>query len=1139
MFSKILAGVILLISAPFAAANWCDSEKIVPEVDGNCPGINRSLQAVPDTVEPDCVTFLYNSTSVSGTSYIAVYDGADVVIPGCPVVDSIEDRRLCTVRVRDEWIKNGFGAVASSSQAAITGERSQRVCGLPPSTAHTAALLDINDTMLDGLHGEPLSVTFTTSPSITPPGTVDAPEWFLDPQNGSDGYPGNSRSLPFKTMPAAMAAMSTGDDIAILPGSIFEDTAWRITKGGTSENRTYIGTNYLSGGQDYWYNEGPEAFSAVRSEVNGTYEFGACAGDGDGTDCQYALSGSNLAAVPVNQFRGCVEIQASTAPYVVLRGMEVRDCAGNAIQVLEAFTSPSKFIAEDIKIHSSMKRAVQVSNAVEGGNAIFRRIDMDEVSLQKPDNLGGVHSGCVSFDSNNSDIDSGILMENSTLDNCGGEGYSTLRIGRVHFRDSTAANVYNAILYPDASKNVLYERMRVVAKRYGGFEGTASPIAFGVECYGPNTQSATGNVFRDIIVTEVSSTQTAIRLFIEANNGCPEPFKSQGYDPRAEGFQVGGTVIGSTILGRPGYQITSCTGCTTNNNLAEFVVKNNIFEGSITGSVPTAAGVDWDYNSFDGTPADADMLGANDNYLGSGLANDTTWSSENFPTYAEVNLLLGSAAVDAGVYLNSQLLSAANYANFTNVTGGCLLSQSAWEAGSLADANCVTRPNPPNMGASEATEAPITGLSTAGRYFLKDGSPIFPVGITTWLTPTAISTTASKADVDTFLETVAADGFTIVQGPISIDRADGLVFPQAGPDDLTKLMQIDGAYPFTAFNSSSFTLNSTYWAHHDYWISKASTEGLFTVMTPVWGPMIDEIFSSYTNYKNFFTAIVQRYAANNKVIWNIAGEYQKLAWQTVARDDETLSTAELQLLQDVLQIAANEAHPDSIMGFHPDGYKSTSEHWDSDSRVDYHMLQAYDSINQAITDLATDLALPTIRPVWQSEVAYEESAEGTPWQVRMGAYHSFVGGAGAYTYGHNNMWPRNGDPLGELTSEGYLDIVNHFIPFVNTYHGTGVTPKHSLIVSGQGSSVDGTDTYISAAVLSGSTGIIVYTSKGNTFSLDTITDLGSGSLNAEWFNPRTGVTTSLGTITSGESVSFNPPGSPAVDNDYVLIVTKP
>ncbi len=679
------------------STEWCDADQIVSAPVGDCPGIISNLAATPSETS---VLLTYSSTSTGGTSYVYIVAGSGAVPPGCAANSTVDERRICTARVRDEFIVAGTGADAAGSQAATDGQQSISIGGLQSNTAYTAIVLDKNGPQLGGLHGEPMAVSFTTDPSpVDPgPGPSDPPEWYVG-TGGSDLASGLTRVNRLATLAQVLTLVGATDDVAIEPGSVFEDYRHTITIGGTELDRAIWGTNYESGGVDYWWDEGPLAETLVKASNNGTYEVGVggCAYDGNPSDCAYALSGSNPSAVPPTQFAGCWEVDAA---YVTLVGYSIEDCAGNSLMIDEAYGFQSHFVGRHVDITGALKRAVQVTRAVEGGNALFDHFTMTEISRQIPDGLGGIWSGCVSFDSNNNLVKSGILMQNSELTQCGGEGLSTLRIGYVTFRNNFVANSERVLAFADASSNVIFEYNMFVMSSYTG-STTNEGFVTAVECYGASgTQNAVGNIFRNNIVLNADSTSELVRASVEGNLGCPEPYRSAGYDPRAEGFYTEFKVYGNVFAGQPGSVVAKCTFC---GGSAEFY--NNVFEGTnLTTNVP--AGWDFDHNYWISQPAAFYARGANDVYGDvdglSGLSNDATWDMTNRPILSDVTPPAGSSVLNAGTPLSGLLLDINDYGNFAEFSEGCVVSESQWEQqNGYADFDCTPWSTPPNIGVWE------------------------------------------------------------------------------------------------------------------------------------------------------------------------------------------------------------------------------------------------------------------------------------------------------------------------------------------------------------------------------------------------------------------------------------------------------
>jgi hypothetical protein len=64
---------------------------------------------------------------------------------------------------------------------------------------------------------------------------------------------------------------------------------------------------------------------------------------------------------------------------------------------------------------------------------------------------------------------------------------------------------------------------------------------------------------------------------------------------------------------------------------------------------------------------------------------------------------------------------------------------------------------------------------------------------------------------------------------------------------------------------------------------------------------------------------------------------------------------------------------------------------------------------------------------------------------------------------------------------------------------------------------------------------LIYTPTGRSLDLQ-LGRLGSGRMNASWFDPRTGATTTIGVIDDHGQRTFDPPGDESPGNDWVLVL---
>jgi len=457
---------------------------------------------------------------------------------------------------------------------------------------------------------------------------------------------------------------------------------------------------------------------------------------------------------------------------------------------------------------------------------------------------------------------------------------------------------------------------------------------------------------------------------------------------------------------------------------------------------------------------------------------------------------------------------------------------------------------------------PSVSVSPNGRYLRWNGSPSIMVGCTGWRIKTITS-----AKVTQWLEAEAARGCQIAQAG-SPAQTDDAWPPYTTNDLFCNASETTGCDTGT----SNPRMRSSWFSgvgNLDHFVSETKRLGMIAAIPLAFGSSIDRLFcvdgaasaapscSATTWATNYATWIAQRYAAEKHIMWIVAGEYSKVAWEVnptthaVTQNTTALTANQLAVINaaaNALQTHSHAStlvtiHPDSGYNYDPPGKGSSRGHFSNESWLNFSMLQAGDNnVNRVNTD--RDYALTPVMPVLQGELNYESTdvndAEDSPWHVRMGAWTHVLSGGAGYTYGHTAVWDFNAGweeylPGGATPAVGADDIYTHFKTFWATYHDESNAPARNLITSGAGSSAVGTDTYLSVLKKGDSSVLIAYAPKGNTFSLNT--NALSGSIRARWFNPRTGAYTSIADpLTKSASTSFDPPNTAAVDNDYVLVL---
>lgn len=199
--------------------------------------------------------------------------------------------------------------------------------------------------------------------------------------------------------------------------------------------------------------------------------------------------------------------------------------------------------------------------------------------------------------------------------------------------------------------------------------------------------------------------------------------------------------------------------------------------------------------------------------------------------------------------------------------------------------------------------------------------------------------------------------------------------------------------------------------------------------------------------------------------------------------------------------------------------------------------------------IAADYEKSPTKPVIDLEAWYEghlddmlgggrNNCKATAWHCRRRAYFTIFAGSFGHTYGAEGLayqikgdsWKKGlylpgGEDMGHITR--LLSLPER--PFLK------LIPDQSLITRGQSRSYD---SHKQATRASDGSYAYVYSADGSDFSVDLTRLGGEGkAIEAKWFNPRMGNYQGTGgPYNRVTRHSFDPPGSPAADNDWILVL---
>ena len=411
------------------------------------------------------------------------------------------------------------------------------------------------------------------------------------------------------------------------------------------------------------------------------------------------------------------------------------------------------------------------------------------------------------------------------------------------------------------------------------------------------------------------------------------------------------------------------------------------------------------------------------------------------------------------------------------------------------------------------------------RRFLTDtdGRPFFYLGDTAW----ELFHRCTLDESEHYLRDRAAKGFSVIQA-VALAEIDGLHVPNR--QGHTPLINDDPMRP-----------NEAYFAHIDQVLGLASSLGLYIGMLPTWGDKWNkkwgvgpEIFTAENAY-SYGSFIGRRYAGQN-IIWIMGGD-------SPIESEQQCSI--LRAMADGIRTADGGQH---LMGFHTWGAHSSSDYVQDEPWLDLHMCQSGHARNsENWRFIADDYARTPTRPVMDAEPGYEDIPDGLhtlnggyldDYDVRKALYWALFAGAHGHTYGCNpvwQMWQRDRQPLIgarrpwqaalQLPGASQVQYARQLLlsrPFLTRI------PDQSMIRSDIGTG----SYHVQATRDSEGSYAMVYLPAGQAVELD-LSKLTGTQLRACWYDPRTGVSSQIGSFAKQASLHFTPPGG---GPDWVLVV---
>ena len=420
-------------------------------------------------------------------------------------------------------------------------------------------------------------------------------------------------------------------------------------------------------------------------------------------------------------------------------------------------------------------------------------------------------------------------------------------------------------------------------------------------------------------------------------------------------------------------------------------------------------------------------------------------------------------------------------------------------------------------------------VSSNKRFLLKEnGQPFFYLGDTAW----ELFHRLDRENADKYLQDRANKGFTVIQAVV-LAELDGLRDPN--PYGQIPLINNDPTKP-----------NEEYFKHVDYIVNKAGALGLYIGMLPTWGDKIykdkwgegPEIFNPQ-NAEAYGKYLGNRYK-NKPIIWILGGDRNP-------RNDQDIAIWRAMAAGIVAGAGGNQDKV--MMTFHPQpkekGGSSTWFH--NDAWLDFNMFQTgHCRFSDVYDHISHDYNLANTKPTLDGEPIYEdhpvcfnakENGYSKAYDVRRAAYLDLFAGAFGHTYGCHAIWQMNdakgkniNGPLGPWSEAINLpgsSHMSHVRALIESRPILDRVPDQSLITT----ALAGGDRIQATR---GKDYAFIYSTSGKPFTVN-MGKIAGTEVNALWFDPRTGVSTTFGKFKNSGSQNFTPP-SQGQDNDWVLIL---
>ncbi|MCD7751981.1 MAG: glycoside hydrolase family 140 protein [Lachnospiraceae bacterium] len=332
-----------------------------------------------------------------------------------------------------------------------------------------------------------------------------------------------------------------------------------------------------------------------------------------------------------------------------------------------------------------------------------------------------------------------------------------------------------------------------------------------------------------------------------------------------------------------------------------------------------------------------------------------------------------------------------------------------------------------------------------------------------------------------------------------------------------------------------------FWDHVDSCIKMAADMGLYMGILPTWGSVVKDGALREDNADAWLDFILARYHDAPNLIWVLGGDVRGDVNPELYRH---------------MGLRMKTDRPDRLITYHPFGRTCSSNWFQNEEWLDFHLFQSghrrYDQVTLNEWDdntaregwfgednwryVARDYNREPLRPILDGEPSYEQIPQGLhdPSQprwlaadVRRYAYWSVFEGAAGHVYGHNSIMQfyrdktrpgsYNADTLwSEAVHHPGGAQMGHLKRLMESVDFSAGRPAPEALFCEQ------KERYERISVYAGTDFLFAYTYTSRTISLS-LEAWKNRTLSAYWMSPVTGRLSYIRTVSGGGVETFVPP----------------